>query len=74
MLTMVACIDLHLHQVNVVTACLYSKLEEDVFMERLEEFISIDKEDLVCHLSNALYGLKQAPQEWNKAIDKFFLI
>lgn len=71
-LAMVATFDLHLHQMDVVTAFLYGKLQEDVYMEQPEGFISDENQDKVCHLSKALYGLKQAPREWNKVIDKFF--
>jgi hypothetical protein len=36
-------------------------LEEEVYVEQLEGFISQGEEDKVYRLKKALYGLKQAP-------------
>ena len=50
---------------NVTTAFLNGKLDEEVFMEQPEGFVVKNKEDLVCKLKRSIYGLKQSPRCWN---------
>jgi hypothetical protein len=57
-----------IHQMDVTTAFLNGKLEEDVFMDQPEGYIIPGKEDLVCHLKRSIYGLKQSPRCWNKEL------
>lgn len=45
-------------------AFLNSDLEETIFVEQLQGFITKGKENHVCLLKKALYGLKQAPKNW----------
>ena len=65
---------------DVVTAFLHPKLDEDVYMalpegydlhrspnERLPNGCSL----YVCKLNKALYGLKQAPRAWYSDIDSY---
>ena len=59
-----------LHQVDVTTAFLNGKLEEEVFMKQPEGFVAKGQEHLVCQLKKSLYGLKQSPRCWNIALDK----
>lgn len=47
---------LKLHQMNVTTAFLNSKLEE-VYMKQLEGFFVQGQEHLVCKLKRSIYGL-----------------
>ena len=61
---------LQLHQVDVTTAFLNGKLEEEVFMKQPEGFVAKGREHLVCRLKKSLYGLKQSPRCWNTALDK----
>lgn len=50
---------LHIHQMDVKTAFLNGKLDEDIYMSQPEGFeIGND----VCKLHKALYGLKQSPR------------
>lgn len=56
--TIIACVDLHLQQINAVTAFLYGKIQEGVFMKQLEGFLSADKQNNACQLLKALYSLK----------------
>jgi hypothetical protein len=64
LLAIAAIYDLHIHQMDVVTAFLAGELEEEIYMEQPEGFEigNPDSEDLVCKLLRSLYGLKQAPR------------
>ena len=59
-LSLVAFFDFELYQMDVTTAFLNGDLEEDVYMEQLEGFISKVDENKVCKLEKSIYGLKQA--------------
>ena len=61
---------LQLHQVDITTAFLNGKLEEEVFMKQPEGFVVKGQKHLVCRLKKSLYGLKQSPRCWNIALDK----
>ena len=54
----VAMRDLKLEQLDVKTAFLHGKLEEEIYMDQSEGFIVPGKEDHVCKLKRSLYGLK----------------
>ena len=43
---------LELHQVDVTTAFLNGELEEEVFMEQPDDFVTPGREGLVCKLKN----------------------
>ena len=49
---------MHVHQMDVHTAFLNGKLEEDIYMCQPEGFVMEGKEEPVCHLHRSLYGLK----------------
>ena len=61
---------LYVHQLDVTTAFLNGKLEEEVYMDQPEGFVEKEKESLVCRLKHSLYGLKQAPRCWNSILDE----
>ncbi|KAJ0566228.1 putative RNA-directed DNA polymerase [Helianthus annuus] len=63
----------HLHQMDVKTAFLNGKLEEQVYIEQPQGYIQKGEEKKVCHLKRALYGLKQAPRAWYSRIDAYFI-
>jgi hypothetical protein len=65
--------DLELEQLDVKTAFLHGKLEEEIYMDQPEGFIVPGKEDLVCKLKRSIYGLKQSPRQWYKRFDSFML-
>ena len=62
--------DLKLHQIDVTTAFLNGKLEEEVYMKQPQGFILEGQEELVCRLNKSIYGLKQSPRCWNTALHR----
>ena len=57
------------HQMDVKTAFLNPKLEEELYME-VPEGLSAPKGS-VCKLLKSLYGLRQAPRYWNQELDRW---
>ena len=55
--------------VDVKTAFLYGKLDEDIYMHQPEGFLVQGKEQLVWRLKCAIYGLKQAALAWWRELD-----
>lgn len=55
---------LDLYQLDVTMAYTYGNLEEEIFMEQAEPFVTPGKEEYVYRLKRALYGLKQAGRQW----------
>jgi hypothetical protein len=62
-----------LHQMDVKTAFLNGKIEEEVYIQQPLGFEIHGKESHVCRLKKALYGLKQAPRAWYSRIDHYLL-
>ena len=61
--------NLEIHQMDVKTAFLNEDLDEEIYMEQPEGFISKGNENKVCRLMKSLYGLKQAPKQWHEKFD-----
>ena len=57
--------DWHTHQMDVKSAFLNGVLNEEIYMEQTQGFITAGQESKVCQLKKALYGLKQASWTWN---------
>ena len=55
-------------EMDVHTAFLNRKLDEDIYMCQPEGFVVKGQEDMVCYLHRSLYGLKQSPRWWNKEL------
>ena len=59
------------YQIDVKSSFLNGDMDEEVYIEQLEEFILWNDEKLVFKLKKALYGLKQAPWAWYYRLDKY---
>ena len=81
LLTVAACLDWEIEQMDVATAFLEGDLDEDIFIEMPEglvEYFDQHPEDRppgfstekICKLIRSLYGLKQAPRQWQKKLKK----
>ena len=57
--------DLELHQMDVKTAFLNGKLDEEIYMEQLVGFVIQGQEHKVCRLLKSIYGLKQSSRQRN---------
>ena len=72
LLALVATDDAEIHQMDVKTAFLNGDLEEEIYMNQPQGFITKGKEKMVCRLFKTIYGLKHSPRAWYKKIDKYF--
>ena len=66
LLALAAKLDLHVHQMDVITAFLNGDLDVEIWM-RLPEGTGAQ----TVKLRRSLYGLKQSPRLWNKVLDSF---
>jgi hypothetical protein len=57
--------DWEIHQMDIKSVFLNGLLEEEIYMEQPEGFITPGQESKVCLLKKAIYGLKQASCAWN---------
>lgn len=62
---------LHVHQLDVKSAFLNGKLNEEIYMQQPKGFE--DGTSKVCKLQKSLYGLKQASRMWNQRFHDFML-
>ena len=63
-LAIVASLDLELHQMDVKTAFLNGRLEEEIYMQQPNGFVEKGQEHKVCKLLKSIYGLKQSSRQW----------
>lgn len=67
LLAMAARYNMHIHQMDAVTAFLQGELTEEIYMRQPEGLnIGLGK---VCRLKRALYGLKQSSRVWNDKLN-----
>ena len=69
LLALTALEDWVMEAVDVKTAFLYGKLDEDIYMHQPKGFLVQGKEQLVWRLKCAIYGLKQAALAWWRELD-----
>ena len=55
--------NLEIHQMDVKTAFLNGDINEEIYMDQPEGFISLGQEKKVCRLVKSLYGLEKAPKQ-----------
>ncbi|GJV67870.1 retrovirus-related pol polyprotein from transposon TNT 1-94 [Tanacetum coccineum] len=65
--------DFVVYQMDVKSAFLYGKIEEEVYVCQPPGFEDPDFPDRVYKVEKALYGLHQAPRAWDKGKLTFFL-
>jgi hypothetical protein len=63
-----------IHGMDVITAYLLGKLDEEIYMVQPGGFIKVGmKRNIVCRLLRSRYGLKQAARVWNQKIHAFLV-
>ncbi|KAE8688065.1 hypothetical protein F3Y22_tig00111002pilonHSYRG00100 [Hibiscus syriacus] len=72
-LALVAQYHLELEQLDVKTAFLHGELEQTIYMDQPDGYVTLETKDKVCLLRKSLYGLKQNPRQWYKRFDEFML-
>ena len=65
--------DMEIDQLNVKTAFLHGRLNEEILMTQPEGYIDPKSGDCVCLLKRSLYGLKQSPRQWYLRFDEFMI-
>ncbi|KAI3805610.1 hypothetical protein L1987_28141 [Smallanthus sonchifolius] len=68
-----AYMDFAVHQMDVKSAFLYGKFQEEVYVKQPPGFIDPNFPDRVYKLDKALYGLHQAPRAWYETLSKHLL-
>ncbi len=58
--------DMLVQQMDVVTAFLNGRLDEEVYMLQPDGYIESGNQHLICKLKKSLYSLKQSPRCWNR--------
>ena len=62
-----------IHGMDVITAYLLCKLDEEIYTVQPAGFRTGMKRNLVCRLGRSLYNLKQAARVWNQKIRAFLI-
>ncbi|GJX82949.1 retrotransposon protein, putative, ty1-copia subclass [Tanacetum coccineum] len=62
--------DYEIWQMDVKTAFLNGRLDEDIYMKQPEGYVNPKYPKRVCKLQRSIYGLKQASRQWNKRFDE----
>nr|GFA99294.1 hypothetical protein [Tanacetum cinerariifolium] len=62
--------DYEIWQMDVKTAFLNGRLDEDIYIEQPEGYVDPKYPNRICKLQRYIYGLKQASRQWNKRFDE----
>ncbi|GJZ36119.1 retrotransposon protein, putative, ty1-copia subclass [Tanacetum coccineum] len=62
--------DYEIWQMDVKTAFLNGRLNEDIYMVQPKGFVNPKHPRRVCKIQRSIYGLKQASRSWNKRFDE----
>ncbi|GKD01227.1 putative ribonuclease H-like domain-containing protein, partial [Tanacetum coccineum] len=65
--------DFVVYQMDVKSAFLYGKIEEEVYVCQPPGFEDPDFPDRVYKVEKALYGLHQAPRAWHETLSTYLL-
>ncbi|GKA12079.1 putative ribonuclease H-like domain-containing protein [Tanacetum coccineum] len=65
--------DFVVYQMNVKSAFIYGKIEEEVYVCQPPGFEDLDFPDRVYKVEKALYGLHQAPRAWYETLSTYLL-
>ncbi|GJT21651.1 putative ribonuclease H-like domain-containing protein [Tanacetum coccineum] len=65
--------DFVVYQMDVKSAFLYGKIEEEVYVYQPSGFEDLDVPDRVYKVKKALYGLHQAPRAWYETLSTYLL-
>ncbi|KAD2393974.1 hypothetical protein E3N88_40951 [Mikania micrantha] len=65
--------DFKVFQMDVKSAFLYGKIDEEVYVCQPPGFEDPKFPDHVCKLDKGLYGLRQAPRKWYETLSSFLL-
>nr|GEY00211.1 retrovirus-related Pol polyprotein from transposon TNT 1-94 [Tanacetum cinerariifolium] len=71
-LSLIACKDYELEQLDVKMTFLHGNLEETIYMRQPPSFEE-GTGNKVCLLKKSLYGLKQSPRQWYKRFDVYMI-
>jgi len=63
--------EMHMHQMDVITAYVQGDLDDEIYMEQPGLFITANEKNKVYRLRKPLYGLKQAGRAWYRRLDTF---
>ena len=69
LLSLAASHGLLIHQMDVKIAFLNRELEEEIYMDQSDGFVTSGQKGKVCKLLKSLYGLKHAPKQWHEKFD-----
>lgn len=69
-LSIAAAMNMEINQLDVPSAFVRAKLDEEVFMEMPEGYAV---NGMVCALDGSLYGLKQSPRNWYRLLSSFIV-
>lgn len=74
MMLVVACfLGINLFQMDIKTAFLNGKINEEIYVSQPKGFESHEFPDHVHRVKRALYGLKQAPRAWYKRLSNYLI-
>ncbi|GJS66484.1 putative ribonuclease H-like domain-containing protein [Tanacetum coccineum] len=65
--------DFVVYQMDVKSAFIYGKIEEEVYVCQPPRFEDLDFPDIVYKVEKALYGLHQAPRAWYETLSTYLL-
>ena len=72
-LTVAACRDWVIHQVDIKSAYLHAEVKEDIYMRPPLGYLKGENAGKVLKLLHSLYSLKQAGFEWSEELEGFFI-